>query len=79
MIEAQTFQPGDRVAIMRRGAVTHIYAVDAPCFIVERKKTGWKVEMHTPHGISTRVIAETNLRKVTNESPGATFTKRNPR
>ena len=63
-MSTETFTPGERVAVMRRGAYTHLYAIDAPCFIVERKKNGWKVRVETPRGTIFKVIAETNLKKV---------------
>lgn len=59
------FTPGQQVAVMRRGAYTHLYSIDAPCFIVNRTKCGWKVRVETPKGTFFKVIAETNLKPIT--------------
>jgi len=58
------FQPGEQVAVMRRGAYTHLYSIDALCYIVNKTKCGYKVRVETPKGIFFKVIAETNLKRI---------------
>jgi hypothetical protein len=63
------FKPGEQVAVMRRGAYAHLYSIDAPCYIVSKTKCGWKVRVETPKGIFFKVIAEANLKRISDHEP----------